>query len=148
MANLNAPFGLRPVSYLSGLPYNGVVRQYSVPASDGTAIYVGDPVKLNGTSQFINGQTFTDVIIAATTDVMVGVVVGVFADTRDSLLYRAASTQRILLVADDPNLVFEVQQGTGGTPLTANDVGLNVSLAIAAGLDRYRPFGNDYRQHD
>lgn len=133
MANLNAPFGLRPVSYLSGLPYNGAVRQYSVPASDGTAIYVGDPVKLNGTSQFINGQTFTDVIIAATTDVMVGVVVGVFADTRDSLLYRAASTQRILLVADDPNLVFEVQQGTGGTPLTANDVGFNVSLAIAAG---------------
>ena len=133
MANLNAPFGLRPVQNFGTGPYDGVIRQYSVPASDGTAIYVGDPVKLVGTSQIINGQVFPDVAQAATGNTIVGVVVGVLADTRDSLVYRAASTQRVLLVCDDPNAVFEIQQVAGGTPLTANDVGLNANFVVASG---------------
>lgn len=133
MANNNAPFGLRPVGTGSSGVYSGKITQYSVPAGDGTAIYVGDPVKLVGTSQFINGQSFSDVAQAATGDVMVGVVVGSFADTRDSTLYRAASTQRILYVCDDPNALFEIQQVSTGTALTANDVGLNVNFVVAAG---------------
>lgn len=133
MPNTNAPFGLRPVSDLNGRPYSGAAREYSVPAGDGTAIYIGDPVKLAGTAQFINGQTFTDVAQAATGDVMVGVVIGVCADTRDSLIYRAASTARRVLVADDPNLLFEIQQVSGGTPLTANDIGFNANFVVAAG---------------
>lgn len=133
MANANAPFGLRPVGNMSGNPFSGALRQYSVAAGDGTAIYIGDPVKAAGTSQFINGQTFKDVVQAATGDVIEGVVVGVLADTRDSLMYRAASTQRILLVNDDPNALFEIQQVSGGTALTANDVGLNANFVVAAG---------------
>jgi hypothetical protein len=133
MANSNTPFGLRPVSDMYGKPYNGAVRQYSVPAGDATAIFIGDPVKQVGTSQFINGQTFMDIAQAATGDTMVGVVVGVLNDTRDSLIYRAASTQRIVLVADDPNALFEIQQVSTGTPLTANDIGLNANFVVAAG---------------
>lgn len=133
MANVNAPFGLRPVQNMGSGTYTGRVRQYSVPAGDGNAIYVGDAVKIAGTSQFINGQIFADVAIAASGDVFVGVVVGSLAETRESTFYRAASTQRILLVNDDPNALFEVQQGTGGTALTANDVGLNVDLSVVAG---------------
>jgi len=133
MANANAPFGLRPVGTMSGNPFSGALRQYSVAAGDGTAIFIGDPVKAAGTSQIINGQVFKDVVQAATGDVIEGVVVGVLADTRDSLIYRAASTQRILLVNDDPNAIFEIQQGTGGTPLTANDVGLNANFAVGSG---------------
>jgi hypothetical protein len=133
MPNLNSPFGLRPVGGIGGGVYSGKISQYSVPAGDATAIFVGDPVKLAGTSQFINGQVFSDVAQAATGDVIVGVVVGVLADTRDSLIYRAASTQRVLLVCDDPNALFEIQQVTGGTPLTANDVGLNANFVVGSG---------------
>lgn len=133
MPNFNTPFGLRPVSSLTASTYTGRITQYSVPASDATAIFVGDPVKLAGTSQIINGQVFTDVAQASTGNILVGVVVGVLADTRDSLSYRAASTQRIVLVCDDPNALFEIQQVTGGTPLTANDIGLNANFAVAAG---------------
>ncbi len=133
MANANAPSGLTPVGTTGTGPYSGNVRQYSVPASDGTALFIGDPVKIAGTGQFINGQTFTDVIQAATGDVLTGVVVGFLAETRDSLLYRAASTQRIALVCDDPNALFEVQQVSGGTAITANDIGLNVNFVVAAG---------------
>ena len=133
MANANAPFGLRPVQNIGTGPYNAAIRQYSIAAGDGTATFVGDPVKIAGTSQFINGQTFSDVVQAATGDVPVGVVVGFLADTRDSLIYRAASTQRIALVCDDPNAIFEIQQVSGGTALTANDVGLNINFVVAAG---------------
>jgi hypothetical protein len=31
MANNNAPFGLRPVSTVSGQPFSGATRTYSVP---------------------------------------------------------------------------------------------------------------------
>ena len=133
MANLNTPMGLRPVGGIGGGVYSGKITQYSVAAGDATAIFVGDPVKFAATGQIINGQVFKDVVQAATGDVIVGVVVGVLADTRDSLTYRAASTQRILLVCDDPNAVFEIQQVTGGTPLTVNDVGLNADFVVAAG---------------
>lgn len=133
MANTANPNGLVPVDNMGTASYTGRIRQYSVPAGDSNAIYKGDLVKLVGTSQFINGASFSDIAIAASGDVFVGVVVGFLADTRDSLLYRAASTQRIALVCDDPHALFEVAQGSGGTPLTANDVGLNANVSVVAG---------------
>ena len=133
MANADTPFGFKPVQHRNGAPYNGAARRYSVPASDGTAIYIGDPVKLAGTAQTIDGQIYADVAQAATTNVVVGVVVGVVADTRDSLTYRAASTQRVLLVADDPALLFEIQEVSGGTALAANDIGLNAAFVVGFG---------------
>lgn len=133
MPNTNTPFGLRPVQNMLSGPFNDSIMQFSVAAGNATAIFIGDPVKLAGTSQFINGGIFNDVVQAATGDVLVGAVVGVLQDTRDSLIYRAASTQRIVLVNVDPNALYEVQQVTGGTPLTANDIGLNVNFVVAAG---------------
>lgn len=133
MANANTPFGLRPVQSLGHGNYTGSVRQFSVPSGDASAIYVGDLVKLAGTSQVIRDQILPDIAIAASGDVFCGVVVGFLAETRDSTLYRAASTQRIALVNCDPNALYEVQQGTGGTPLTANDIGLNANISVVAG---------------
>lgn len=133
MANADTPFGLRPVQHRNGAPYNGAFRLYSVAAGDGTALFMGDLVKLAGTSQTINGRIYSDVVRAATGDVFSGVVVGVVPDTQDSLRYRAASTQRVLMVADDPELLFEIQEVSGGTALTANDAGLNANIVVAAG---------------
>jgi hypothetical protein len=133
MSNPNSAFGLRPHSELSGAPYSAAPRTYSVPASDATAIYIGDAVKLAGTGQIINGSPFSDVARAASGDVIVGVVVGVVPQTRDSTTYRAASTQRLLLVADDPGLLFEIQQSNTGTPFAVNDIGLNCNMTVAAG---------------
>ncbi len=130
MANTNNPKGLSPVKFLSGAPWTGQARIYSVAAGDSTALHIGDPVLDAGTSQtWSNGDVTKDVVKAATTDVITGVVVAVLPDTRDSLIYRAASTARRVFVADSPDLLFEVQEGTGGTALTANDLGLNISFA-------------------
>jgi len=133
MANANTPQGLRPVGNVPGAPYAGSVRSYSVPSGDATAILIGDPVKLVGTGQTINGEVYADVARAATGDVILGSCVGVEMITRESTIYREASTQRIIKVADDPNALFEAQENSGGTAFTANDVGLNCNFIVAAG---------------
>jgi len=133
MPNLNAPFGLRPVQNLAGGNYSGKIEQFAFAAGDTTACFVGDPVTITGVSLFINGQVFRIAAQAATGGVIDGVVVGFLAETRDSLVYRAASTQRIALVNTDPNAIFEIQQVSTGTALNANAVGLNVDFVVAAG---------------
>lgn len=135
MANPDIVRGLVPVSDAYGKPYNGAFREYSVAAGNGTAIYVGDPVTTAavGTAQTINGKVMLDVVQAATGDVITGVVVGVQWVTEASLPYRAASTQRVLYVCDDPNMLFEIQEASGGTALTANDMGLNANFVVGSG---------------
>lgn len=133
MANADIPRGLLPVRQLSSAPYNAGLNHYCTAAGDGTAIYVGDPVKLSGTSQTINGQILRDVDQAATGDVIVGVVVAVLPATSDSLIYRAASTVRTLLVCDDPEALFEIQEVSGGTALTAAAIGLNANFVVGTG---------------
>lgn len=133
MANANTPFGFRPVRDLNGGYVAGGINQYSIPASDNTAVYVGDAVTLAGTGSTINGNYYADVKIAANTDIVQGVVVGFLAATRDSTVYRAASTERIALVSTDPNGLFMIQEGGSGTALALNDVGLNINYTVVAG---------------
>lgn len=121
MAYADAPFGFIPRRYISGAPYNGASNLYWVDSSDATALFIGDPVMIDGTSntaqvKVAGGGTFAAGMLegvtratAGATNKVVGVVVGVMASDRDSAPYRAASTERVVMVADDPNLVFEVQ---------------------------------------
>lgn len=135
MANVNAPFGARPLRTQGGVPYSGQFHKYSIPSGDGTALFIGDFVTTAGvgTGQTINGETLLDVTRAATGDVITGVVVGFHPDTRDSTVHRAASTQRVVFVCDDPNMLFLIQEVSTGTPLTANDLGLNINFVVGAG---------------
>ncbi len=130
MANTSRINGFRPVMHISGSPYNGQFRVYTVPASDGTAIYVGDPVKLAAAGADTTGQKAA-VTLAAAGDAIVGIVVG-FGVNRDNLditgQYRAASTLRDVYVCDDPYTVFEAEV-SNGTPAAA-DVNLNVNHAV------------------
>lgn len=133
MANADTPFGFRPVRYASGAPYNGSANVYTTASGDSTAIFVGDPVTLSGTAQTINGVTYADVDQAATTNIILGVVVAVLPETRDSLIYRAGSTVRRLLVCDDPDVLYEIQEVSGGTPLAIADIGLNGVFVVGSG---------------
>lgn len=133
MPNNNTPWGLKPVRYVSGAPYNGAADVFVHDSGDSTALYIGDAVLQTGASSTINGTVYPNVVRAATTDVITGVIVGVLPDVATSLPYCAASTTRRLLVATDPNLLYEIQEIGTGTPLTVNDIGLNISLSVAAG---------------
>lgn len=133
MANVDIPKGLTPVSKLDGSPYSASVRIFSTASGDATAIFVGDPVKLSGTSSTVDGLEYIDVDQAATGDVIAGVVVGFVADTRDSLVYRAASTTRLVLVETGIDTLYEIQEVSGGTPLAAADMGLNANFVVGSG---------------
>lgn len=133
MANANVKGGLKPVAHGSSGAYTGGARVYSTAAGDATAIFVGDLVTATGASQVIDGVTYADVAQSATGGVFQGVVVGVLPVTSSSLTYRAASTQRLLLVADDPSLLFELQEVSTGTPLDANAIGLNANIVVGTG---------------
>lgn len=133
MANVDAPFGLRPIRYMSGAPYNGAANKYFAPSTYATALFIGDPVIRTSTANTAatrgyNPGTLPEINKASVnTGRITGVIVGFEPISgAESTVYGAASTARIVLVADDPRLVFECQDDGGGT-LTAADVGLNAS---------------------
>lgn len=133
MANANAPRGLSPVRGVNSQYVTGGPRAYVHDSGDGTALYVGDPVKLAGANTTVNGISLPQVVRASSGDVLVGAVVAAGAETRDSLPYVAASTTRVVYVDDDPDSLFEVQDANGGTQLTAAAVGLNVDFTGSGG---------------
>jgi hypothetical protein len=137
MANINAPRGLTPVSDVTGAPYNGAVRQFIHAVGDGQAIYVGDIVTATGDSVFVNtGGSLQSFPIAAqfvSGGIEDGVCIGVDLITRDSPVYAPASTQVVISVAVDPNLLCLVQDANSGTALIANAIGLNCDILVNQG---------------
>lgn len=139
MAYGDRPFGFIPRRYLSGAPYNGACNPYWADAADTTAIFIGDPVMVDGTSntttiRAAGGGVFTPGTLegvtratAGATNKVVGVCVGVYAATDVSTLHRAASTERVIMVADDPNLMFEAQVDEA---LALASVGLNSNVVF------------------
>ena len=126
MANNDNPRGLTLAHMQGSGAHTGGVNRYYVPASDGTAIYIGGLVKLAGSADADGVPSVTGNVAAG--NAVVGVVVGVEAETHESTTYRAASTARYVMVADDPNALFEVQEDSVGSTLAAADVGLNAAL--------------------
>jgi hypothetical protein len=129
MPNTDGAFGLRLVQTLNGSPTNFKITKYNIPSTDGSALFVGSPVKLAGTAS-TDGK-YRDVILAGVGDTCVGFIVGFEPDFDDlNTRYRKASTQRYAYVCDDPNALMLIQ---GDDALSANDVGLNVSYTAESG---------------
>jgi len=130
------PFGLRPVRYKSGAPYNGAANMYSVPATDASALYIGDPVIIAGSG---DADGVSTVALAAAGARITGVVVGfapvpgVTTATGLTRGYRTASTLDNVLVADDPALLFEANEDGVGGFLAVTNIGNNVDLVAGAG---------------
>lgn len=134
MANANRPFGLRPVGTLRGGPYTGKVRKFYVPATDGTAIYIGDTVKIGGSagSLYNDDVSYPTVAKAASGDVVIGVMVGIEPLPSDlSVNYRKASTGMYVFVDTDPDTIYEVQSDATG--IAAASVHLNAEISVVAG---------------
>lgn len=136
MANADTPFGLRPLEYLNGSPYNGKSRMYRIPNTDTNAYAIGDPVALVGSA---DAAGVADVILGTAGSAVCGVIVGtrgtkygaavVDPAGLDTTVIPGTKTKSYyVLVADDPNIVFEVQEVSGGTALTSAAVGLNANL--------------------
>lgn len=147
MANTSKIRGFIPVKHVNGSPYNGQSNIYATAAADGTALFVGDPVKLaaDGNAQGIQLVTKATAGAAA-----LGVVVGVIntkldpvagtmsggSISLDTPVYRPASTAQYVLVCDAPDVVYEVEAVTGSNAsysFAVADVGQNADLSTVAG---------------
>lgn len=138
MANANRPSGLSPVKHLITGNYNGQVNVYSIAAADTNGYAVGDPVASSGSSD-TNGVAGITLATAGTGNAIRGVIVGLGTaetgifnpDNLNSTIRPAAAQTGVwyALVADDPNIIFEIQEVSGGTQLAAADVGLNANLS-------------------
>ncbi len=130
MANADVAFGLAPV-----LPKGGVVQttEYYVPASDNTALFIGDPVTIAGSGDALGVPSIARTA-AGSGNPITGVVVGFKPDANIVANgYRAASTAAYVLVCDDPEQVFEIQDDSDGGALAVADIGLNANLVAGSG---------------
>ena len=127
MANPDKPSGLTPVRYVDGKPYTGACNKYYVPSSDSTAVYVGGLVKLLTAAADADGVMSVTGNVA-TSNPVIGVVTVVVPDSATSLPYRAASTARYVMVCDDREVLYRVQDDASST-LASTAVGRVADLA-------------------
>lgn len=147
MPNVSKIRGFQPVKHVNGSPYNGQANIYATAASDGTALFVGDPVKLAADG---NADGIQHVTKATAGAAVLGVVVGVINTKLDPVtgkmsagsialdtpVYRPASTAQYVLVCDSPDVVYEVEAVTGSNAsysFAVADIGLNADLSTVAG---------------
>lgn len=152
MANANRPMGLWPVKHLGGAPFNGQANVYQIAAADTNGYAIGDPVKFAATAD-ANGVP--GITLATTTGAICGAIVGLGVSTGVGTAYEAGifnpnnlnqtirpaaaqATDWYALVADSPDIIFEVQEGNDATPLTATNIHNNVNLYAGAGNNGFQ----------
>lgn len=145
MANVSRVNGFRPVKHINGSPYNGQFNIYEVPAGETIPVFVGDLVVLsNSAATSFYPAVEAPVTAAATSGDFVGAVVGIInakwdpvegkmsagSMALDTPQYRAASTKQFVMVADDPDLVFEAEADAA---IANASIGLNVGVVEGDG---------------
>ena len=133
MANIDAPFGLRPIAKVGSAPGGTTgTTKYSIADNQGTAIFTGDPVK------YKNDGT---VEVATAGDASCGVFMGCFYTDpttskptfRNHFPASLSPGDAIAFVADDPDQLFIAQQDSDGSNLVAADLNLNADLVFGTG---------------
>lgn len=137
MANVNKPNGFTPVKNADGSPYSGHGNRYYKDATAGI-LAVGDAViRVVSSSDPLGGPE----IVKATQDAAVtGVIVGIEPNIANlnSANYLAAADVGYVLVEDNPNVIFEVQESGSSTALAVTDVGKHISTITAASANSLR----------
>jgi len=128
--------GARPIGTMSGADWNGKCRRVCFLASDATATFIGDFVKLDANTNA--DGTVPAVKQAAAGDIMVGVLVGLEPDltnegTLSSANYRRASTLRYGQVAWGDDVLYAIQEDSEGGAMAITAAGTNANVIVAAG---------------
>lgn len=134
---VEAPYGLKPVNRVDGMPYAGAVRQIPIATGFATAILNGATVKI--TNGYLVAETSTN---AATP---VGVLVGCqYINSLGQTVYgqaypaaaATATNPAIAYVVDDPRVLYKVAVVSSGTTIAGvsrDVVGSNMALVQNAG---------------
>jgi hypothetical protein len=145
MANANKPMGLAPVKYLSGANWDGRGNMYYIDSTDTNQYNIGDPVMLKaGLDQKYGIQTVARATVGS--NPILGAVLaigtnpqgGPFIDPTNLTLVSAPGTKTkgyYVLVADDPMIVYEIQEG--GSGYTSSSTALTYTAANKNGQFYY-----------
>ncbi|MCR9254711.1 MAG: hypothetical protein NXI16_01275 [Alphaproteobacteria bacterium] len=120
MANTQAHFGLRPIRHLTSGKYDGHTNEYTISASDTTAIYNGDLVMATADGDVTRAtKGVTDAV---------GVAVGFeWTNSAGELVWQkywtgeTGASNIIVHVIDDPNVIFEIQADGSAWDATAKN---------------------------
>lgn len=138
MANLNQPSGLAPVKYKDGNPWNGQGKQYCILAADTNQYWIGDPVTTIGNAG-ADSFGIPAITLGVAGSATRGVIVGlgtlrngpyINPNNLNQLPTRPSGAQSVnwyALIADDSNILFEIQEAGGGSVLTSSSVNRNVN---------------------
>jgi hypothetical protein len=139
---VDAPYGLKPINLIGGLPFAGSTRQIPIGNNYGTAIYNGDVVQLNSSGNVIITTLQNDITPLAG-------VIGVFLGctytnptTKQKLFSQyypgsVAADDIMAYVADDPNALFKVVN------VTSNVADSTTGGLLPAYLSRANSFGTN-----
>jgi len=138
---VSAPYGLKPINRIDGLPYAGATQQLPIASTYNTAIYNGDVVLVNGGTikkSAVTSDSTTDKANNATYGVFMGVqYVNTQGQTVQAQYYpgNAAATSAIAYVVMDPAAEFKVAVTYSGnsTISSANASVVGVNLALIQG---------------
>ena len=135
---VSAPYGLKPINRIDGLPYAGAFRQIPVAAGFGTAIFNGDTVKIDTDGYLIKSTTTNSGTIVGVC--MGGQYVNSSGQTVQAQYIPAsistATNLAYAYVIDDPMALFKVAVVSSGTTMSSAGrtvVGTNVALVLNAG---------------
>lgn len=132
MANANTPMGLKPIRHKNGGCYEGQANLYHVRSDYATALFIGDPVIVTGNAD-VKGVPDVQIATAGATNKITGVIVGFKPNpTNLELKHGPASTDRYVLVCDDPSVIFEVCTDATAN-VAATDVSTNINFAAGGG---------------
>lgn len=115
MSNVNAPMGFVPVCDANGRRYVGKGNRYYKGTAANTRICKGDRVVAVASHDPLGNR---EIVKAAAGSPCTGVVVGFEVDTTNlhKLCYEATDTG-YLMVEDDPNILYRIQEDSDGGAL-------------------------------
>ena len=141
MASIASPYGLKPINLIGGQTYAGSTRDIRLSTNNTAAIYNGDVIQLSAAG---NPAALSATPTAGTTAGIVGVCLGVrytnpatrqanWAQFLPANAITSGYTDVFIIVADDPDIVFQIQGTTAFGTLTngANgSIGKNAALGF------------------
>ena len=131
---VSAPYGLKPINRVDGMPYAGATRQIQIASAYDTDIGFGDLVQID-----TNGQCIRSAVTNGTSTYVAGVFVGctftnpVTKQKQFSQSWPAdtVASDAFAYVVDDPMAAFQavvVSSGTTVTGLARTAIGANVAV--------------------
>ena len=137
---VSAPYGLKPVNRLDGMPYAGATRQVAIASAYGSNIFNGDLVQID-----TNGQCVVSVVSNETNVYVVGVFLGCSytnPTTKQKLFSQywptgTVASDAVAYVVDDPSAVFKIAVVSGTTVVSTvarAAIGANMFVVQNSGL--------------